>query len=255
MYKKILESLSDIIYLYDSNDILVYTNNKNPIFNLKKMSDDTYLSDEQKAYYKKETMIELDEKQYRLIHFKENTDLYQIIISQSRDSITGIANRLMIDRYLKEKNNTEDSFTVAMIDIDYFKKINDNFGHLYGDQVLAELAALLKYELSNIDFVGRYGGEEFLMIINSLSFFDSLVKLDEIRRKVENYFKNTNCKATISIGASEYIKGIPVMKKVEEADNALYNVKRNGRNNVGYFDSSKQEYILVNNDMSVINSR
>lgn len=249
MHKKILESLSDIIFLNDLSGNLIYTNSSNPSLDLKRFNDDIYISsNNQKIYYKKEKTIELDGKTCLLIYYKENTELYNDIIRQSNDSITGIPNRLMVNKYLENISDTNKTFTIAMIDIDKFKEINDRFGHLFGDQILAELASILKSEISYRDFVGRYGGEEFIIVLNSLTFYEGLVKLDELRQKIQNHFHGFNYEITISIGVSQYFEGNPIINNIEEADKALYRVKENGRNNISFFDYYEQDFILMHNN-------
>ena len=78
-----------------------------------------------------------------------------------------------------------------MVDIDNFKIINDTYGHFFGDSILAELSSLLKLQIRETDFIGRYGGEEFIIILNSEKKISALNRFNNIRNKIEEHFKNS----------------------------------------------------------------
>lgn len=244
MYQQILESLNDVVYLINEEGEIVYTNQTEIPLNLTKIDDNIYQKDD-KSYYKTEQVITLDNKKYKLYQYKECTELYQTIIDQRTDSTTGLATRLVVDSYLNQLENNKSNGVIAMIDIDYFKSINDVYGHPFGDKILAQLALILQSSIGENDFVGRYGGEEFVVILNSKNLVNSLIQLDQIRKKVEHYFQNPNYNITISIGAAGFSEEDSISKKLKEADWALYHVKESGRNNVAFLNNYSDEYVVI----------
>ena len=123
-----------------------------------------------------------------------------------------------------------------MIDIDFFKKINDTYGHLIGDCVLQQLARILKKNFRTTDCVARYGGEEFAIVMPYAPLNKACRKLEGLRKQVEEFTfckkEGLNLKVTISIGVYEYKKGMSVKELIEKADENLYAAKRSGRNRV-----------------------
>jgi diguanylate cyclase (GGDEF)-like protein len=124
-----------------------------------------------------------------------------------RDGLTGLLNHNAIIEVL-ESTVLEDEVngivtSVAMIDIDFFKRVNDNYGHQVGDEVLVELSKLLSDSTRSLDFVGRYGGEEFLMVFPETEMYIAYMIVERIRAKVENMlFAEGKIKITISAGVS-----------------------------------------------------
>ncbi len=164
--------------------------------------------------------------------------------TSTRDALTGLLNR----RYLSDSVDTltagiirrKTHMGVLMVDIDFFKQVNDNFGHEVGDKILRSVARLLKESVRRSDIVIRYGGEEFLILLVDVEI-DMAPKLaDKIRETVENYsFKLTGSvlKKTISIGVSVYPDDTQnFWQCVKYADVALYKAKEMGRNRVVVFE-------------------
>ncbi len=132
---------------------------------------------------------------------------------------------------------------VIMFDIDFFKRFNDTYGHACGDYVLITVAKIIKSSIRAEDLAGRYGGEEFTVMLNNTCKEDAITVADRIRSKVEQYdfcYENQHVKVTISIGVAEYdSKKNPVTSPkelVDQADQALYVSKRGGRNRVTFAD-------------------
>ncbi|AYJ80440.1 diguanylate cyclase [Aliarcobacter cryaerophilus] len=155
------------------------------------------------------------------------------------DKLTGLYNRFKIDKELylqKEKidRNSNYSCGLMLVDIDYFKSINDTLGHLVGDHILKEISNLLKNNFRKIDIVGRWGGEEFLIILPFTSKEISKKVAENLRVLIEenNFTYKMDRKITISVGVTEFSK----IKSVEDTlllvDNLLYKAKENGRNRV-----------------------
>ena len=152
------------------------------------------------------------------------------------DSLTGIPNRLKLDKVLLESHrrakNNQNTYGVLLLDIDYFKKVNDNYGHQIGDQVLTEVSTLLSDHVRDSDIVGRWGGEEFLVICTGADQ-DILLELAERLRELiaSHYFPNCTS-LTASIGVAAYEHGDDIDKLLSRADKALYRAKSEGRNKV-----------------------
>jgi len=156
-----------------------------------------------------------------------------------KDELTGLNNRRVLDEALDQEllrsSRTKRGFTVAIADIDDFKKVNDTYGHDCGDEALKALSIVLRNGIRSMDHVGRWGGEEFLFVLPETSLEGSQIVLDRIRRRVEEIDLKCNGqqeKLSISIGMT-YCKGQCERNYVvKEADIALYEAKRNGKNKV-----------------------
>lgn len=156
------------------------------------------------------------------------------------DLLTGLMNRsAFIESFMQFCQNQDQNIGLIMFDIDFFKTINDTYGHLCGDEVLSKIGALLKDKLSDKSLIGRYGGEEFILVFNSNSLEDVQVLAEEIRELIQmtdfNY-ENQLIKTSISIGAVFYPldvnHGIDIDRLLAQADQHLYVSKQNGRNRV-----------------------
>ena len=155
------------------------------------------------------------------------------------DKLTGLYNRFKIDKELylqKEKidRNSNYSCGLMLVDIDYFKSINDTLGHLVGDHILKEISNLLKNNFRKIDIVGRWGGEEFLIILPFTSKEISKKVAENLRVLIEenNFTYKMDRKITISVGVTEFLKSKSVEDTLLLVDNLLYKAKGNGRNRV-----------------------
>ncbi len=171
-------------------------------------------------------------RQYLLQRY--NKELLKLSIT---DKLTGLYNRLRTDEKLEEEHQkvaryNNYSTTILLIDVDYFKSINDEYGHHIGDKVLQDVARILKDSIRNIDVVGRWGGEEFLVILpntNKQEAFNVATKLKE-NIACHNFVHKKQ--VTISIGGFELQKNICVNESLIQADEALYQSKHLGRNKV-----------------------
>ncbi|QCU90793.1 GGDEF domain-containing protein [Thiomicrorhabdus sediminis] len=162
------------------------------------------------------------------------------------DDLTKIPNRRgfneIILQIAKVAQSEQSSFALILLDIDYFKKINDEFGHLIGDSVLRFLAQQLDSETKGKDRIARFGGEEFVVLLPNTSYTDAYNVANYLRKKIEgNTLKvkthDKPLKLTISAGVATYQLGENVDKLIERADKALYQAKNTGRNKVcGEFD-------------------
>ena len=155
------------------------------------------------------------------------------------DSLTGLYNHGTVKDKLatavQQATDAQRPLSVAMIDIDHFKSINDSYGHPMGDQVIRNLAWFLRQHLRRSDLIGRYGGEEFLVVLPATDGRRAVARLDSIRRdfgQVKHPFNETWCKATLSAGVTELRDGAGAEALIKQADEALYAAKRAGRNRV-----------------------
>jgi len=156
-----------------------------------------------------------------------------------RDELTGLYNRRHVLELLEyEKNRSSRGgglFCLAMLDIDHFKNVNDTHGHLTGDTVLRAVATMINKTLRNTEFCGRYGGEEFLIVLAQTDIKGALIGAERVRTNIENILFpdiGSDFKVTVSIGLSEYQIREDIDKIIARADEALYRAKNGGRNRV-----------------------
>ncbi|WP_229855223.1 CHASE domain-containing protein [Candidatus Sulfurimonas marisnigri] len=152
------------------------------------------------------------------------------------DRLTQLYNRLKLDEIFAMKLATSGRyntpFSVIIIDIDYFKLVNDTWGHQAGDDVLKEFSSIIKDNVRETDIVGRWGGEEFL-ILSSDTDLDSAIKLSEKLREIVSLFQfSFTGHTTASFGVSSYHAGDDEKTMVKRADEALYRAKKSGRDRV-----------------------
>lgn len=164
------------------------------------------------------------------------TDKKEIERRSVLDPLTKIYNRIKIDESLeteiKRSRRTGADFSIVMADIDFFKKINDNFGHQAGDDVLVNFAKEIKSHIRKTDIFGRYGGEEFIIILPDTNKNGALKLAEKLRKTIEEFKFSENFKITSSFGVSSYQKDDDEMSITKRADDALYKAKENGRNQV-----------------------
>ena len=154
-----------------------------------------------------------------------------------RDDLTGAYNRRYLMSALhKEKNRSDrggEPFSVCMIDIDYFKRVNDSKGHLIGDEVLRQLTLAIQPNVRTTDFFGRFGGEEFLLILSETSLAGACSDAERVRQKIEQarlLESDPALRITISIGVTQYRPKEEISTTLNRADMALYDAKARGRN-------------------------
>lgn len=154
------------------------------------------------------------------------------------DELTGTHNRRYLLAVLQQEtercNRGAATFSIGLFDVDHFKQVNDRYGHLAGDQALAEIAASINANLRSIDTFGRYGGEEFLLIMPQTELDGARTKAERLRESVAGLrFDEGACPAvTISAGVTQYQQGEPIDRTLSRADEALYAAKAAGRDRV-----------------------
>jgi diguanylate cyclase (GGDEF)-like protein len=155
-----------------------------------------------------------------------------------RDPLVGCFNRRYVLAALEEQKQLADEsgipLCLAVLDLDHFKRINDQLGHLGGDEVLRTFARIAQQGVRGGDVFGRYGGEEFLLIFPGTSLLPALNTCERIRAQVETYAWTGLLKGrvTVSIGVTQYVLGESVLEFFSRADTAMYMAKEGGRNQV-----------------------
>ncbi|MCT4619684.1 MAG: GGDEF domain-containing protein [Marinisporobacter sp.] len=152
------------------------------------------------------------------------------------DGLTNIYNRRKLDEILAYEYNRVKrygkAFSVILLDLDLFKSVNDTYGHNVGDQVLIETAEILKNNIRSSDLVGRWGGEEFLIICPNTDIHQALCVSEKLRIAIETHKFPVANKRTSSFGVSTYQKGDTIGTLISRADKGLYQAKKKGRNRV-----------------------
>jgi len=156
------------------------------------------------------------------------------------DSLTGLYNR----RYFQQALNREfarskrynSDLSLVMFDIDHFKNVNDQYGHQFGDKILTEISAIIKYSLRKTDYVARYGGEEFVAILPETNLSNTYIPVERIRKIIEMkdfMYGEIPLRITISIGITNLTPDIKTEQEfLALVDKALYKAKDNGRNRI-----------------------
>ena len=177
--------------------------------------------------------------------FRINSKVNNIEQHARLDELTGSYNRRYINVVLEQHKHFADTadgqFCVAMMDIDHFKRINDELGHLMGDEVLKIFARIVEQSVRSKDIFGRYGGEEFLLILPKTKLLDALNTSERIRLRIANYPwpDELQGRVTISTGVTQYVPSESIYELLGRADAALYLAKSGGRNQVIVQEASR----------------
>jgi two-component system cell cycle response regulator len=172
-----------------------------------------------------------------------------------QDALTQILNHgAIIDTLLREidrAHREHQPLSLILADLDGFKNVNDSYGHVVGDQVLVEVARRMRSCLRSYDAIGRYGGEEFLMVLPNSEAAQAIRLSERIRVAVSQEpfrFQNLDLTVTVSQGVTTWTEPypIPIERLIQSADGALYLVKNSGRNGVEYarFDVHAEDHFL-----------
>lgn len=154
----------------------------------------------------------------------------------NRDKLTGLYNRGYIIKYLEEKENTNEIYSIVIVDLDKFKHYNDTYGHNVGDHVLKLVSKVMKESLKNIKYrsvLARYGGEEFIIAFDIDNKNDLFKAMEEIRKSIIETDLSTeeySLRATASLGGAIKEKNTSLRTFINKADQSLYNAKETGRN-------------------------
>ena len=197
--------------------------------NIQKMKMQNILLDKEVSYYKQmRTTVQLKE---------ENKELEKVSVT---DKLTQRLNRRGIDNRVEEKfeqyKKTSKKFGMILVDIDHFKSVNDTFGHQAGDELLIKIAEILQAHTRNTDVVGRWGGEEFLIICEDMTLEDLYKVAENLRIRIEEFDFSIIGRRTASFGISLVREDDTKDTLLKRVDDSLYVSKRNGRNKVSYID-------------------
>jgi diguanylate cyclase (GGDEF)-like protein len=169
----------------------------------------------------------------------ENARLFSLA---TRDSLTGLLRRAVFEERLATESERslrdQNKFSVLLIDIDNFKKVNDTYGHPAGDQVLRTIAGVLRDNSRKIDIVARYGGEEFAVLLPSTDRTGAMLVAEKLRSAVAALgiqIQGHSLQPTISIGVTTCRGDLSIDKIVQQSDNALYSAKHAGKNRVEHY--------------------
>ena len=184
----------------------------------------------------------------KIILFREITDsvvlMKQLENAAYLDALTGLYNRkhfselavIDIERALRSNQ----SIYMVMLDLDFFKRVNDTYGHAAGDAVLKTTAGIIRQTIRSYDLLGRYGGEEFVLLITNLDEQEAYKLMERIRENMENniiHYEENEINITCSIGLAKFEESDTLETSVKKADEALYTAKHSGRNNVKFYSS------------------
>ena len=173
----------------------------------------------------------------------------KIVEVATRDELTGCYNRRYIMDTLRQELavslRDKRPFTLLLIDVDYFKKVNDTYGHLVGDRVLADIAQTLQLTVRNMDTLARFGGEEFACMLPGTTADEAAVLADRIRHTISVQriaFNGGELNVTVSIGVAQWLPGESIESVIHRADLGLYAAKAKGRNCVVLDSTHALEY-------------
>ncbi|RVT46097.1 diguanylate cyclase [Rheinheimera sediminis] len=176
----------------------------------------------------------------------------QLADMMTKDSLTGLLQHARVkerlSHELQRSERTGEPLSVVMLDIDQFKKVNDQYGHLIGDQVISSLANLLKQQLRKTDIIGRYGGEEFLLILPDCNQQQALGLIEQLRQSFASLpfsFDYHHFHCTFSAGISQATAKEQTDQVIAKADKALYAAKDAGRNKTHLFQSAEYSSLMA----------
>lgn len=152
------------------------------------------------------------------------------------DYLTNLYNRNKFDNILeyefKKYKRYKDKFCIVFVDIDFFKNINDKYGHDVGDEVLVEFSNILSNNIRQCDTAARWGGEEFIILLSNTTINEAFKTANKLKHLIEEYTFPFDLKITASMGLVEYNETYEVDTLIKAADNALYKAKEQGRNKI-----------------------
>jgi len=178
-----------------------------------------------------------------------------LLDEKERDVLTGLLNRqtfdmrlIQISRILSDRN--QQAF-LAELDIDHFKQVNDTYGHLFGDEVLLRFSQIMERYFRYTDFLFRFGGEEFIVLLNNTNAKGASEALERFRKAVEEYNFPSVGKVTVSTGYVDIRSNVLPTTLVDRADKALYHAKENGRNQIVYYNDIRPDDDDIDSDIEL----
>ncbi len=166
--------------------------------------------------------------------FSDMTGINELRHLAHHDPLTGLYNRAAFQKHLDEELNRTERyhrpFSLIMLDIDRFKTINDSYGHNVGDQILQQIAGLIREELRDTDSVARWGGEEFMILLPETELDNAAVLAERLRMRIDRADFDAAGHVTISLGIADWHEGEARKNMLIRVDSALYRAKKGGRN-------------------------
>ena len=253
-FNKLIQNFSSKIATMVPHSAYIYTNKefgleiKNGVFSRHSCSYSLKVEDQQLGELKLMRSHKFDIADLELletllcclIYPLKNATLYQQALRMAyTDPLTQTSNRAAFDDYIKREislaGRHSKSLSIVFLDVDYFKHINDQYGHECGDVALTSVAKWIKECLRSSDAVFRFGGEEFVIILSETDLVGAELVAERIRNNIANHTLSHNMQAiniTASLGVSELRGNDTVDALVKRADGAMYKAKKNGRNQV-----------------------
>ncbi|WP_345980020.1 diguanylate cyclase [Sulfurimonas sp. HSL3-2] len=194
------------------------------------------------AYWLEQTIIPIKDDHDEIVSFMsvgtEITAKKRLEVISVTDKLTGIFNRRKLDEILhleiEKAKRYDKTLSLIIIDIDHFKRVNDTYGHQTGDSVLRSASQILQNNIRKIDFLGRFGGEEFLIICPETGKEGAMSLAEDMRKRIEEYEFSTVKHVTISLGVATYGSDDDEESLIKRCDAALYQAKGDGRNQAIY---------------------
>ncbi len=230
--EKIISRANEFISLEETN-------------NVKKLQEEyKHLLDNYKKLFKQsKRLIRMSDKmEAELAITKAELEKYSNKLKKqaTTDILTGLANRRKITELLKEEigkleEENNNNFNIIMLDIDFFKKVNDNYGHPMGDEVIKIVSNHMQDKVGSEGVVGRFGGEEFLTILYNNDIQQAALLADQIRNDIESKkieFEGNKISVTVSMGIACSAETAVYQQLLNKADERLYKAKENGRNQI-----------------------
>ena len=230
--EKIISRANDFISLEEINNVQkLQAEYKNLLDNYKKL------------FKQSKRLIRMSDKmEAELAITKAELEKYskKLKMQATTDTLTGLANRRKITELLKEEikkleEDNNNNFNIIMLDIDFFKKVNDNYGHPMGDEVIKKVSNHMQDKVGSEGVVGRFGGEEFLTILYNNNIQEAALLANQIRSDIESKkieFEGKQISVTVSMGIACSSETVVYQELLNKADERLYKAKENGRNQV-----------------------
>lgn len=241
--REILNNLDCFIIVKDKDGKIVYYNKDLALKLSLQVKKDNELEYNGKHY--KASTVKLDsnltiETYTDITKYKENIEYYSNKLK--KDQLTNLYNRHGLNNAFKNMLENNIPFSIILCDIDYFKKINDEYGHIEGDNALKYISEILRSSTRKTDYIIRYGGEEFLIILPYCNKEVAEEIANNIKQKLNNNLftlsnNSKSIKITMTFGVTEFNENKNITSLIKEADDALYQGKTSGRNKVKVYSN------------------
>ncbi|MEG2322389.1 MAG: GGDEF domain-containing protein [Bacilli bacterium] len=201
-----------------------------------------------KFYEYDNKIITLDNVEYKIETYNDITRFQNLIMELKEDKITTLPNRNEIENFIERHKEYHNDMIFVLCDIDDFKQINDTYGHQMGDYILNKVGIIFKENVRGKDFVGRYGGEEFLLIFKTNDLHIVEKRLEKIRLSIlkdEKDKVDEEIKVYFSAGIARYKENDNIKDIINRADMASYYVKEHGKNGDAIYDDKTKTCEII----------